>query len=74
MKAFPEPPSESEAVKYEGQAGRGISMRRGWEKRSLSGSTNIMGSVWPQIAQGSGILMPQHTLLHTRMLPGPFAF
>lgn len=32
----------------------------------------MMGYVWPQIAQGSGILMPQHTLLHTRMLLGPF--
>lgn len=28
-------------------------------------NTNMMGSVWPQIAQGSGILMPEHTLSHT---------
>lgn len=36
-KTFPEPQIERHAVKYKGLAGRGISVWRGWKKRSLSG-------------------------------------
>lgn len=50
----------------EGWKGHRHAARLGGKQPIWSCSTNMMGSVWPQIAQGSGILMPQHTLLHTR--------
>lgn len=55
-----------------GWKGHQCVLRLGGTQPIWSCNTNMMGSVWPQIAQGSGILMPRHTLLHTRMLLRPF--
>lgn len=52
-------------VQGPGWKGHQCVLRLGGTQPIWSCNTNMMGSVWPQIAQGSGILMPRHTLLHT---------
>ena len=62
-----------------------LSIQAGWKEHQHAASlerkqpiwspnTNMMGSVWPRIAEGDGIPMPSHKFTHTCMHPEPLAF